>query len=58
MIAAKSGYHDSLEMVKIGFKGGIVMKEDLETTLRCYQASQDEVKSEDRDRAKAAQDVN
>eukprot|EP00956_Cyclotella_meneghiniana_P024509 scaffold49309_cov48-Cyclotella_meneghiniana.AAC.3 len=54
MIAAKSGHHGSLEMVKSGFKGGTVMKKDLETTLRSYQASLDEMRSEDRDRAKAA----
>ena len=56
MIAAKCGYQDSLEKVKFGFKEGIVMKEDFENTLRCYQASQDEMRSDDRDRAKAAQD--
>eukprot|EP00956_Cyclotella_meneghiniana_P042775 scaffold249315_cov39-Cyclotella_meneghiniana.AAC.3 len=53
MIAAKCGYHDSLEMVKSGFKDGIVTKEDLENTLRCYQATRDEMRSEERDRAKA-----
>jgi len=58
MIAAKCGGHESLEMVKMGFTKGIVTKEDFQNTLRCYQASQDEVRSEDRDRAKAAQDVN
>ena len=54
MISAKSGKYESLENVKIGFKKGIVTKEDLEKTLRCYQASQDEMRSDDRDRAKAA----
>eukprot|EP00956_Cyclotella_meneghiniana_P042774 scaffold249315_cov39-Cyclotella_meneghiniana.AAC.2 len=54
MIAAKFGCHESLEMVKIGFTKCIVTKEDFENTLRCYQASHDEVRSEDRDRAKAA----
>jgi len=55
MIAAKCGFYESLEMVKSGFKDdGIVTKEDLENTLRCYQATQDEMRSEDRDRAKAA----
>ena len=47
-------FHDSLENVKIGFKKGIVTKEDFEKALRCYQASQDEMRSEERDRAKAA----
>ena len=55
MIAAKFGCHESLEMVKIGFTTKcIVSKEDFENTLRCHQASHDEVRSEDRDRAKAA----
>ena len=55
MIAAKCGSDRSLEMVKKGFKVGTVTKEDLEKTLRCYQASRDEMRSEERDRAKAAQ---
>eukprot|EP00956_Cyclotella_meneghiniana_P024510 scaffold49309_cov48-Cyclotella_meneghiniana.AAC.4 len=58
MIAAKSGFHESMELVKLGFKDGIVTgivtKDDFEDTLRCFQASQDEMRSEDRDRAKAA----
>eukprot|EP00956_Cyclotella_meneghiniana_P015727 scaffold24401_cov42-Cyclotella_meneghiniana.AAC.3 len=54
MIAAKCGHDKSLEIVKLGFQEGIVTKEDFENTLRCYQASQDETRSEERDRAKAA----
>ena len=54
MIAATCGYDKSLENLKLGFKKGLVTKEDLEKTLRCYQASQDEMRSEDRDRANAA----
>ena len=51
MIAAKGGYKDSLDAVKQGFRDGHVTKEDFEKTLRGYQASCDETKSEQRDRA-------
>ena len=51
MIAAKCGFKDSLDNVKRGYKDGHVTKEDFETTLRAYQASCDETKSEQRDRA-------
>ena len=51
MIAAKCGYKNSLNNVKQGFRVGHVTKEDLEKTLRDYQAACDETKSEQRDRA-------
>ena len=51
IIAAKCGYKRSLNMVKRGFTQGHVTKEDFEKTLRDYQASCDETKSEQRDRA-------
>ena len=51
MIAAKCGSKDSLYYVKHGFRDGYVTKEDFEKTLRDYQASCDETKSEQRDRA-------
>eukprot|EP00956_Cyclotella_meneghiniana_P024257 scaffold48472_cov42-Cyclotella_meneghiniana.AAC.3 len=51
MIAAKCGYQLSLNEVKQCFKEGLVTKEDFERTLRDYQASCDETKSEQRDRA-------
>eukprot|EP00956_Cyclotella_meneghiniana_P016709 scaffold26581_cov26-Cyclotella_meneghiniana.AAC.2 len=51
MIAAKCGFENSLDAVKDGFRQGDVTKEDLEKTLRDYQASCDETKSEQRDRA-------
>ena len=53
MIAAKCGHNDSLEKVKKGFMRGQITKEDFEKTLRGHQASQDEMKSEQRDRAKS-----
>eukprot|EP00956_Cyclotella_meneghiniana_P038413 scaffold154201_cov23-Cyclotella_meneghiniana.AAC.1 len=55
MIAAKCGLKDSLDAVKNGFNDGDVTKEDLEKTLRGYQAACDEAKSEQRDRATSIQ---
>eukprot|EP00956_Cyclotella_meneghiniana_P028283 scaffold65277_cov26-Cyclotella_meneghiniana.AAC.7 len=52
IIAAKRGHDDSLEEVKKGFREGLVTKHDLEKTIRDYQSSHDETKSELRDRAK------
>ena len=51
VIAAKCGNKDCLHYVKVGFRQGHVTKEDFEKTLRDYQASCDETKSEQRDRA-------
>eukprot|EP00956_Cyclotella_meneghiniana_P009462 scaffold13087_cov32-Cyclotella_meneghiniana.AAC.3 len=51
MIAAKWGFKASLDNVKQGFRDGLVTEEDFEKTLRDYQASCDETKSEHRDRA-------
>ena len=51
MISAKCGSKVSLDNIKEGFKDGLVTKEDFENTLRDYQASCDETKSEQRDRA-------
>ena len=51
MIAAKCGDDDALHNVKEGFKDGHVTKEDFAKALRAYQASCDETKSEQRDRA-------
>eukprot|EP00956_Cyclotella_meneghiniana_P016434 scaffold25946_cov24-Cyclotella_meneghiniana.AAC.2 len=51
MIAAKGGNKASLDAVKLGFRHGDVTKEDLEKTLRDYQALCYETRSEQRDRA-------
>jgi len=51
MIAAKSGHGDSLKMVGEGYKRGHVTKDEYATTLRAYQVSIDEVKSEQREKA-------
>eukprot|EP00956_Cyclotella_meneghiniana_P028156 scaffold64941_cov77-Cyclotella_meneghiniana.AAC.9 len=50
MIAAKCGYQKSLDNVKQGFEDGLVTKEDLEKTLRDYQASCHETKNYQRER--------
>lgn len=54
MIAAKCGHDDSLHEVKKGYKMGLVKKDDFAATLRCHQASVNETKSEQRERAKVA----
>ena len=51
MMAAKCGFKVSLQTVKEGFTQGHVTKQDFEKTLRDYQASCDETKSDQRDRA-------
>ena len=48
-----SGHDASLEMVKKGYMEGIFSKQDFETALRSYQASRDETKTPQRDRANA-----
>ena len=53
VIAAKSGDNESLDKVKKGFRVGRVTKDEYENTLRAYQKSQDEMKSEARDTANA-----
>eukprot|EP00956_Cyclotella_meneghiniana_P007787 scaffold10383_cov44-Cyclotella_meneghiniana.AAC.6 len=49
MISAKCGHDDSLQKVKEGFMIGAVTKNDFEITLRAHKASQDEMKSDQRD---------
>ena len=53
IIAAMAGHEEALGMVKIGFMGGIVGKDEYANTLRAYQKSKDEMKSEARDKATA-----
>ena len=54
MIGARYGNDLSLQKVKEGFARGLVTHDDFESTLREHQASEDEIKSEQRDRVKAA----
>lgn len=51
MIAARSGYDISLKLVGNGYKKGLVTKEEYASTLRAYQVSCDEMKSEERTKA-------
>ena len=54
LIAANAGYKPSLEGVKDGYMHGHVTKDQYANTLREYQKSQDEVKSDARDKALTA----
>ena len=54
LLSAKAGRKESLDMVKEGYMGGRVTKEEYANTLREYQNSQDEMKSDARDKALAA----
>jgi len=53
MISAKCSHDDSLQKVKEGFMIGAVTKNDFEITLRAHKASQDEMKSDQRESAKS-----
>ena len=53
IIAASSGNKPSLDNVKEGYMHGLVTKEEYANTLREYQKSQDEMKSDARDKALA-----
>ena len=53
-LAAKAGHTNALENVKRGFMNGYVAKDQYANTLREYQKSQDEMKSDARDKALAA----
>ena len=54
MISASEGHGKSLKGVQVGYRDGVVTKDDFEKTLRAHQKSLDEVKSERRDKAAAA----
>ena len=51
MLAAKAGHKESLDKAKQGFMDGYVTKDEYANTLRAYQKIQDEMKSDDRDKA-------
>ena len=53
MLSARAGCNKSLNTVKGGYMDGIVTKDEYANTLREYQKSQDEMKSEARDKALA-----
>jgi len=53
MMAARAGMKESLDRVKNGFMKGLVTKDEYANTLRAYQKRQDEMKSDERDKAEA-----
>jgi len=53
IIGARCGNNDSLKKVGEGYKSGHVAKDDYAKTLRAYQVSLDEMKSEQRTKAAA-----
>ena len=53
-IAAKAGDNNALDDVKYGYTAGYVTKDEYAQALRGYQKWQDEVRSDARDKAKAA----
>ena len=53
IIAAKAGYKEALEAIKIGFMNGGVTKDEYANTLRAYHERQKEIKSDERDKAAA-----
>ena len=54
IIAARAGHEESLIMIKEGFTKGDITKEEYANTLRAYQNIQDEMKSDDREKAEAS----
>jgi len=53
LLSARAGDKDSFDWVKEAFTKGVVTKDEYANTLRAYQSRQDEMKSEDRDKAEA-----
>lgn len=56
-IGAKLGEDNSLEMIKTGFKTGLVSKEDFAAALRAHQAAVDATKSPQREEASVARRI-
>jgi TPR repeat protein len=54
MISANDGCDSSMKKVQEGYKSGVVTKDDYTKTTRAYGNSIDEMKSDDRDRDRAA----
>eukprot|EP00984_Skeletonema_dohrnii_P015126 scaffold6484_cov114-Skeletonema_dohrnii-CCMP3373.AAC.3 len=55
IIAAKLGHDDSLDNLKVCFRGGLVSKEDFAAALRAHQAAVEATKSPQREAAEEAQ---
>ena len=54
IISASAGYKPSLDLLKQGYMSGYITKDQYANALREYQESQDEMKSDARDKAVAA----
>ena len=56
MISAAQGNDNALEMIKEGYLDGHITKDDFAKALRAHKDAQDEIRSEHRTKAKAAND--
>ena len=56
LIAAGDGYDDSVKHIQLLYKAGYATKDDYASALQNYQAYLDEIKSDQRDTAAAADD--
>lgn len=56
MIAARGGFDECLKEVGEGYKAGYITKDEYASTLRTYQHSIDEMKSEDRTESNRGKD--
>ena len=54
ILAARGGFSDSMDEVENGFLAEYIAKDEYEKTLRAHQKIQDEMKSDDRDKARAS----
>ena len=54
LLAAKCGYMESLEPIKLGYMDGYITKEEYEETLRAFHKSASDMKSKMRDEAAVA----
>ena len=57
ILSERAGDNDSLDKVKSGFVAGHVAKDDYASTLRAYQKSRDEMRSEARDKARKEREI-
>ena len=53
LLAARAGYEEALDQVKLGFQLGVVTKDGYANTLRAYHERQKEMKSDMREKAAA-----
>jgi len=53
LLAAKAGHEEALSNIKLGFEDGFITKDEYASTLRAHQKIQDEMKSDERDKAAA-----